>query len=237
VLASCWIGGLLSARRPDILHAALSFLFLAAAFLAQEPVKLLLFSLRKSPSFRRRNISRLACSALVTLASGTWLFGHHPELLYLLLPASIFVSAYLWLRSRRGDMADLAVIGFLTLSLAAPFKAIACVPTTDMLHPLELWIATSLFFVGSSLNVRVRLKKEPALRLSMRFHVAAIVFATALAVFTHASWIPAASVALSFARMLWIASDINRFSKLRLRRIGFEEAGLCLGFLAMIAAS
>jgi len=163
-----------------------------------------------------------------------WLAVNQPSPLsfcYLIIPIGLISIAYFIFKAKHLGIDLLASIGFLAISLLAPFTAIASSLSIQLARVIELSVVTSLFFIGVSLNVRIRIRKRSAVRIAFLFHTVSLV----VVIFACGLWSISLDIMCNFwarlLRTIWITTNTDSYLAKPLKRIGIEEGILCLGFL------
>jgi hypothetical protein len=236
VLLSAWLLAVLRSAGNNILHALLMLLFLISIFFLQAPI---------TAAWNRRSLAQLGAInkfwlygiCLAAIGTALLLLSIQPTFALVAMPATVIASVYAFMPPSRFGMGERSVIGFLLLTLAAPCTQLVLVnPPIGQL--LEIWLIAASYFCGSAMNIRLRIskpndvtRKNDALRQSTMYHLLMLTLTCILAVGKYIGWTAFAATALSTFRLLWIAEDRNRFSKLPLKRIGLQESVLAVVFL------
>jgi hypothetical protein len=237
VLACAWLLGFLYAPYADPLPTGLSLVVTAMAFFIQEPIRQLLLVGRtgRGRESLRRLIGWTAGFSLAGVAAGLPLLVLRPATLWLLLPAGLVVILYTLLLRRRASMDSLALIGFIGLSLAAPAARIGAADEFDPVGLLGLWLLATAFFCCSSYCVRIRLKGKQGVSAAIACHLSALALVGLLIAIDILPPVALGAMILSLGRLLWILTDVERYRRLPLKRIGLLESAVSLLFIVPFA--
>ncbi len=231
VLVASWLLGLLQAPGREALPVTLSLLLPLGAFLAQEPLRLLLRGGRASAS--RHVVAWLALFAGTAIVAGGWLLSLRPRLWLVMVAGCAVAALFAWLLRRRAAMLTLSSAGFLGLSLGAPLARIAAAPATSVSDLVVLWGVAVLFFASSSSCVRIRLKREERGTRPIVLHAALLALLLVLAEARMVPPVAAVAVLPAIARLAWILRDLPGYRRSSLKRIGIVETAVTALFLAI----
>lgn len=225
VLLASWLVGVMSAQMLDAASVTLSLAVFLALFIAQEPLKHVLRGLKRNEPLDDHDVSRLFSLMLFGVSGFALLSRVHSTLLWTLLPGAACALSGLWLNHRRASMFAQSLAGFAALTLAGPALLLIGSPHSadaNISQAAALWGELTLFFWASAMivNVRIDIRSERSTRLVLGAFLLLAIILTSLNVFSYAALV---SLGLLVARYVWVITDLDRYKRLSLKKIGIIE--------------
>jgi hypothetical protein len=236
------------AGAAGVLNAAVWLFALTAFgfFLLRYPLMLALKS--RAPVARADALRWSSVYGAITLVSGATLL--IATRLWLLVPLSalgfLSLALYLWLASRREEMTALGEwIGIAGLALGAPGAYLAAAGALDA-TAIALYLWNVLYFGGTVFYIKFKVREQPravaptanlaarlwAGRLTLAYHVAAVVLVALLARFGWAPALAPAAFVLPMCKV--IGGVVTRPARLNLPRLGLIEIGFTVAFVCIV---
>lgn len=232
VLAAAWLVGALQALPDSWISLILSAIASFFGFIAAEPVRL--FLKEKNPLKKRWYLLYSLLELSIAVATLIAIVLTHPAVLLLAIPLLLIAASYFLLRQRRVAMERLALIGFVGISLAAPFAMLSTSTSTSLKQLLPVWLLSSFFFCGTAMNVAIRLKRANAVRDAFTYHLSFLLL-TGFAASLSGSWSWTLLPILNLLRFGIIRLDVSGFQRSSLKRIGLEESIATTLYVVMMA--